>query len=273
MLEKKESQRKTQTEMMSGCARHPLELVHFLDIDTNKITFQKPKSNKYNGSQIGMLYNGRTMFVKYEGVTPFGLKENFDKDGNYQGTSMQINCEGEYLRKSRELDQFFINAFYENKWGLAKNIPKTIIEGYDEHGQDGLWKRICKDPYGVNKDTKEREYLDYPSKMEFTLFYKNDRLETTIFDWAGKKLPNDSEISPRSRVKFVAALFSLTRGTFGLTLKPKLMQIMFKPEENHFDTCLLGSDDEPLYEKPISLNPDLGYDESGDEDADHESLV
>ena len=98
-----------------------------------------------------------------------------------------------------------------------------------------------------------------------------------------KKLPNDSEICPRSRVKFVAALFSLTRGTFGLTLEPKLMQIMFKPEENHFDTCLLDSDDEspeetdggvckrvtegyvpksPLSEKPICLNPDLGYDES-----------
>ena len=60
-----------------------------------------------------------------------------------------------------------------------------------------------------------------------------------------KKLPTDSEIGPRSRVKFVAALFSLTRGTFGLTLKPKLMQIMFKPEENHFDTCLFeGRDDE-----------------------------
>ena len=30
------------------------------------------------------------MFVKYEGVTPFGLKENFDKDGNYQGTIVRI---------------------------------------------------------------------------------------------------------------------------------------------------------------------------------------
>ena len=67
-----------------------------------------------------------------------------------------------------------------------------------------------------------------------------------------KKLPNDSEIGPRSRVKFVVALFSLTRGKFGLTLKPKLMQIMFKPEENHFDTCLLEETDD---EKP---NPDLG---------------
>ena len=93
MPEKKESQRKTQTEMKS-------EIVNFLDIDTNKITFKEPKSNKYNGSQIGILYNGRTMFVKYRGFTPFGLKQNFDKDGNYQGTSMQINCEAEYLQKA-----------------------------------------------------------------------------------------------------------------------------------------------------------------------------
>ena len=56
-------------------------------------------------------------------------------------------------------------------------------------------------------------------------------------------------------------MFSLTRGTFGLTLKLKLMQIKFKlkPEENHFDTCLFDSDEEN--EKPICLNPDLGYDE------------
>ena len=246
MLENKESQK--------------MQIVHFLDIDTSKITFQKPKSNKHNGSQIGILYNGKIMYVKYEGLTPFGLKENFDKEGNYQGTSMQTNCEGQYLQKAKELDQFFINAFYENKWGLTHNVPKSSIEGYDEHGQGGLWKRICKDPYRVNKNTKEREYLDYPSKMEFTLFYKNDRLETTIFDWEGNKLLNETEIGARSKVKFIAALFSLTRGTFGLTLKPKLMQIMFKPEENHFDTCLFDSDEET--EKPICLNPDLGYDES-----------
>ena len=96
--------------------------------------------------------------------------------------------------------------------------------------------------------------------MEFTLFYKNDKLETTIFDWEGNKLQNETEIGPRSKVKFIAALFSLTRGTFGL--KPKLMQIMFKPEENHFDTCLFDSDEDGETEKPVCLNPDLGYDES-----------
>ena len=111
----------------------------------------------------------------------------------------------------------------------------------------------------MKEDTKEKEYLDYPPKMEFTLFYKNDKLETTIFDWDGKRLPNGTGIGLRSKVKFVAALFSLTRGTFRLTLKPKLMQIIFKPQENHFDTCLFEETDDEETEKP---NPDLGYDES-----------
>ena len=51
------------------------------------------------------------MYVKYEGVTPFGVRENYDKDGNYQGTTMQIDCEdsdstGQYLEKAEELDRF-----------------------------------------------------------------------------------------------------------------------------------------------------------------------
>ena len=226
----------------SNASQRKMQIVDFIDIDTNKITFQKPKSNKYNGSQIGILYNGETMYVKYEGIAPFGLKENFDKDGNYQSTSLQINCEDKYLEKAKELDKFFINAFYENKWGLNKNIPLSNIVGYDEHGQGGLWKRICKDPYKVDRETKEREYLNYPSKMEFTLFYKNDNLQTTMFSWSGEKLPNDSEIGPNSRVKFIAAWFSLTRGTFGLTLKPKLMQVKYKNENDLFDECLLDDD-------------------------------
>ena len=244
----------------SNASQRKMQIVDFLDIDTNKITFQKPKSNKYNGSQIGILYNGETMYVKYEGVTPFGLKENFDNDGNYQNTSMQINCKDKYLEKAKELDKFFINTFYENKWGLNRNIPLQYIEGYDEHGQGGLWKRICKDSYKVDKETKEREYLDYPSKMEFTLFYKGDSLQTTFFTWEGIKLdyvpdkgyPVNYELGPHSRVKFIAAWFSLTRGTFGLTLKPKLMQMKYKKESNQFETCILDSDSESV----VALNPE-----------------
>ena len=249
MLVKNQSQRK-------------MQIVDFLDIDTSKITFKQPKLNKYNGSQIGILYNGETMYVKYEGIAPFGLRENYDKDNNYLGTSLQINCEDKYLEKARELDTFFINTFYEKKWGLNKNIPLLNIGGYDEHGQGGLWKRLCKDPYKVDKETKEREYLDYPSKMEFSLFYKNDCLQTTMFSWSGEKLPNDSEIGPHSRVKFIAAWFSLSRGTFGLTLKPKLMQVMFRNENNEFNACLFDTVDET--EPAVALNHDLGYDEDDD---------
>ena len=39
-------------------------IVDFLDIDTSKTTFAKPKPNKYNGSQIRILYEGKTLFVK-----------------------------------------------------------------------------------------------------------------------------------------------------------------------------------------------------------------
>ena len=125
-------------------------IVNFLDIDTSKITFAKPKPNKYNGSQIRILYEGKTLFVKYEGITPFGIVENFDKEGSYQGTSMQINCEDEYLEKAKELDQFFIDAMYKYKWSLNKNISKEAIEGC-EYGESGLWKRICKKPYKINE--------------------------------------------------------------------------------------------------------------------------
>jgi len=76
-------------------------IVDILDIDTSKITFAKPKPNKYNGSQIRILYEGKTLFGKYRGTTPFGLVENFDKDDNYQGTSMSINCEDQYLEKAQ----------------------------------------------------------------------------------------------------------------------------------------------------------------------------
>ena len=45
---------------------------------------------------------------------------------------MQINCEDKYLKKAKELDQFFINAYHKNKWGLNGNIPIESVKGYDE---------------------------------------------------------------------------------------------------------------------------------------------
>ena len=76
-------------------------------------------------------------------------------------------------------------------------------------------------------------------------------------------------------------MVSLSRGTFGLTLKPKLMQIIFREPEKVFEKCLFDSDDEetnvvgsdevevvPVIE-PISYNnPDFGFDENDDSSAE-----
>jgi len=90
-----------------------------------------------------------------------------------------------------------------------------------------------------------------------------------------EKLDNDAEIGPRSEVKFIAAWFSLLRGTFGLTLKPKLMQVMFKEKENIFQQCLFDSDENEEDKVPVVVgsdevepivynNPDYGFDENDD---------
>ena len=74
----------------SNTSQRKMQIVDFLDIDTNKITFQKPKPNKYNGSQIGILYNGERMYVKYKGETPFGVQNHQDKEGYFAGSTIQI---------------------------------------------------------------------------------------------------------------------------------------------------------------------------------------
>ena len=63
------------------------------------------------------------MYVRYKGVTSFGTQNHYDKDGRFQGKTIQINCEDQYFKKARELDNFFIHAFYENGWNINKNIP------------------------------------------------------------------------------------------------------------------------------------------------------
>ena len=99
---------------------------------------------------------------------------------------MQINLDDDYSQKAQELDEFFMKAFYKNKWGLTKNIKEEAISGYDQYGEEGLWKRILKKPYRLKENV--REYLDYPSKMEFAFFYRKDKLATKIFDWKSPHL-------------------------------------------------------------------------------------
>ena len=111
-------------------------------------------------------------------MTPFGIQENYDKEGNFYGVPMQINTDEEYSKKAQELDEFFMKAFYKNKWGLNKNIKAEAIHSYDQYGEGGLWKRILKKSYRMKENV--REYLDYPSKMEFALSFQGDKLKTKI---------------------------------------------------------------------------------------------
>ena len=39
------------------------KIVNFLDLDVSKISFSKPKPNKYNGKQIGILYAGKKHYM------------------------------------------------------------------------------------------------------------------------------------------------------------------------------------------------------------------
>ena len=92
---------------------------------------------------------------------------------------------------------------------------------------------------------EERVYQDYPSKMEFNLFFRNEILATRFFTWEREYLGYESvKIGPRSEVKFIAAWFSITTGTFGATLKPKLMQVTYRELEDIFKDFILDDDDD-----------------------------
>ena len=63
----------------------------------------------------------------------------------------------------------------------------------------------------------------------------------------GKKLEYESvKIGPNSKVKFIASWFSITTGTFGATLKPKLMQVSYREQEDIFDNFILDDEEEDL---------------------------
>ena len=58
------------------------------------------------------------------------------------GVTMQINLDDDYSQKAQELDEFFMKAFYKNKWGLNKNIKKEAICSYDQYGEENSKKTL-----------------------------------------------------------------------------------------------------------------------------------
>lgn len=165
-------------------------IVDFLDIDTDKITFNTPKPNGYGGSYVSLRYDGKLLYVLYDArVCPFGLSTNtvdvsktkergrYPKDEKVTGygTSISLQSDDPYYEKAREIDEFLIGKCIENSvlWCLGGSkttkVNPSSIAGYDDKGDKGKWKRILKYSYKVDKTTKERIYQDYPPRMDFGL--------------------------------------------------------------------------------------------------------
>ena len=248
MVDKK-TQSKTQTQTYI--------IVDFLDLDTSKITLSNLKPNKYGGGYASLRYDdGKTLYVRYDShVSPFGLNTNTNKDGEITGYSTSINLKKDdpYLMKAREIDDFFINKCIENSviWGLGGskniNVDRSTIAGYDDKGDKGKWKRILKYSYKIDKNTKEKIYLDYPPRMEFNV----PESVCKFFDEDGKPTCA-SQLTNWSKISVLAMWGSVALGTWGASIKPKAQQIkVFKNENLVTDECLLESDDEEVI--PVSL--------------------
>ena len=219
-------------------------IVDFLDLDTSKITLSYPKPNKYGGAYAALRYEDKLLYVRYDGrISPFGLSTNKDTNGNITGyyTSISLKKNDPYLEKARELDEFFIDQCIENSlvWGLGgsktKKINRSTIAGYDEEGRGdkGKWKRILKYSYKIDKNTKERIYLDYPPRMEFNV------QKCKFFDEDGKPCCA-TQLTNFTKISVLAMWGSVALGTWGASIKPKAQQIkVFNNENLVNDECLL----------------------------------
>ena len=73
----------------------------------------------------------------------------------------------------------------------------------------------------MNKN--ETVYLDYPSKMEFTLFYREDKLQTIFFTWNKEKIEFESVvIGPRCKLKLYRCLVFTFMWNFWFDFKTKI---------------------------------------------------
>ena len=245
---------KNQTQTKTQTKTHII--VDFLDLDTSKITLSNLKPNKYGGGYAALRYDEKILYVRYDGrISPFGLSTNTNKDGEVMGyyTSISFKKNDPYLMKAREIDDFFINKCIENSvlWGLGgsktQKVDLSSIAGYDEKGEKGKWKRILKYSYKIDKNTKERIYLDYPPRMEF-----NVPESCKFFDKDGKPTCA-SQLTNWSKISVLAMWGSVALGTWGASIKPKAQQIkVFNNENLVSDECLLESDDDDLI--PIHKN-------------------
>lgn len=268
----------------------PYVIVDFLDLDPANFTFLTPKANNHGGHFIPIRYNGKALYVTYESRTcPFGISTSTEKKDEYKGKypdgkkitgyTTTISCHKEYetdpyYLKALELDEFFMHKCHENAmyWHLggtaSRPLGLDIIEGYDDRGADGKWKRFLKWSYKKD-DQGQRNYLDYPPRLEFGvpttsttehqgadgLMVQEAIFKPVFFDMNATKLdPVTSEeidqVLPKwSRLSVLAQWSTITQGTYGASVKPKVQQFrVFPSEQLATDECLLGDDGEEEYD-------------------------
>lgn len=306
----------------------PYVIVDYLDIEVDKIEFGAAKKNAHGGHFIPIRYGGKAMYVRYGARTcPFGLSTSTEEKDEYAGKyvdkkkitgySTSISCEKEYesdpyYEKGEELDKFFMEACHENArlWHLGGTEKRPLgmdaIEGYDERGADGKWKRLLKWSYKKDKEGN-REYLDYPPRYEFgiptttTSEHQGDdgvmvqeaTLKPVFFDVEGKKMgsvrveggkPVGGDVLPNfSKVSVLAHWSTITQGTYGATLKPKAQQFRVYPNERlATDECLLDDEEEEydvpdqfggeevkkVESKPMEIEIDDGAEEEEEEEVE-----
>ena len=220
-------------------------VVDFLDLDTKKFSLSNPKPNKYGGGYAALRYDGKTLYVRYDGrFSPFGISTNKNKHGEVTGshfsTTISLTENDPYLLKAREIDDFFIDKCVENSvlWGLggssSQKVNYNTIAGYDDKGQGGKWKRILKYSYKIEHG--ERIYQDYPPRMEFNV----PKSICKFFDGDGKPCCA-SELTNWSKINVLAMWGSVAFGTWGASIKPKAQQIKVVLKNENFDSdeCLL----------------------------------
>ena len=262
----------------------------FLDLDPKHFTFQEAKENTHGGHFIGLRYKNKSLYVKYGArVCPFGVSTSNEEKPEYKGrytdgkkitgysTSISFYkdpAKDPYYIKAQELDEFFMEKCLENSmnWYLGgskvKPMGRDAIEGYDDRGWNGKWKRLIKWSYKVDKTTKERVYLDYPPRMEYGiptvggainespgeggLMHQSAIFKTVFFNAEGSRLDpvhsdDGADALPKfSRTAIMAQWSSITQGTYGASLKPKVLQVRVYPSEGlpNTDECLLDDEEE-----------------------------
>lgn len=286
----------TQTQNQTQTKEKPYVIVDFLDLETEHFSFLAPKENAHGGHFIPVRYQDKALYVRYTArTTPFGISTSNEEKPEYKGKypdgkapntgkkitgySTSITCLKEYENdpyylKAVELDEFFMQECHKNamRWHLGGTSTKPLsfdtVEGYDDKGADGKWKRLLK--WSYKKDSQgQREYLPYPPRLEFgiptasTTEYQGPEgllvqeavFKTVFFDTTGakldpvKSLDSDTVLPKFSRIGVLSQWSSITQGTYGASLKPKAQQFRVFPSESlATDECLLNDDGEEAYD-------------------------